>query len=111
MNDWNATASKLRRKIPPLREFLDGGHNTLAIGLYILQNAMEYAGNNLSKRPKDLERIQGALECKPPSCGVVSEGQRYRCAEFCPALFIPVELLCRAPRLILPVWNRSKTTF
>lgn len=80
---------KITPENPAIEGILDGGHNTLAIGLYILAKRHGICRHNLSKRPKDLERIQGALECKPPSCGVVSEGQRYRCAEFCPAAFYP----------------------
>ena len=39
---------------------LDGGHNTLAIGLFILKNAMEYAGKTLSPRVKKWDQFKAA---------------------------------------------------
>lgn len=39
---------------------LDGGHNTLAIGLYILRNAMEYCGRKLSPSVKKWASFKSA---------------------------------------------------
>lgn len=38
---------------PKIEGILDGGHNTLAIGLYILNCAMEYSGEKLSNSSKN----------------------------------------------------------
>ena len=43
---------KITPSNPSIEGILDGGHNTLAIGLYILQNAMEYTGGIFPKGPK-----------------------------------------------------------
>lgn len=43
---------KITPSNPSIEGILDGGHNTLAIGLYILQNAMEYTGGVFPKGPK-----------------------------------------------------------
>lgn len=37
---------------PKVEGILDGGHNTLAIGLYILEKAMDYSGKSLRKGSK-----------------------------------------------------------
>lgn len=37
---------------PQIEGILDGGHNTLAIGLYILKQAVEYHGESISKSSK-----------------------------------------------------------
>lgn len=37
---------------PKVEGILDGGHNTLAIGLYILEKALEYNGQNLKRGSK-----------------------------------------------------------
>lgn len=43
---------KITPSNPSIEGILDGGHNTLAIGLYILQNAMEFTGGVFPKGPK-----------------------------------------------------------
>lgn len=40
---------RIRIQDPSIEGILDGGHNTLAIGLYILQIALDYAGKTLPK--------------------------------------------------------------
>lgn len=42
----------IRPKDRAIEGILDGGHNTLAIGLFILRNAMGYSGQTLSTRVK-----------------------------------------------------------
>lgn len=41
---------------------LDGGHNTLAIGLYILEKAMEYSGLSISKGAKTWDQFKSLWE-------------------------------------------------
>lgn len=51
-----------RFKISPenleIEGILDGGHNTLAIGLYILKKAMSFAGETLPKGPKTWDQFK-----------------------------------------------------
>ena len=46
---------KIIPKDPQIEGILDGGHNTLAIGLYILKKAMYYKGKTLSNKSKTWE--------------------------------------------------------
>ena len=43
---------KITPSNPSIEGIFDGGHNKMAIGLYILQNAMEYPGGVFPKGPK-----------------------------------------------------------
>ena len=83
---------------PETEGILDGGHNTLAIGLYILKNAFEYAGE---KMPKGVSSWSEFKECWKENRSIVED---YRIAlrnedeEVDGDLnaFVPVELLLPA---------------
>ncbi|MDE7324833.1 MAG: hypothetical protein K2N63_00905 [Lachnospiraceae bacterium] len=47
---------------PAIEGILDGGHNTLAIGLYMLKNAMEYYGGTISRGAKTWEEFKELWE-------------------------------------------------
>lgn len=49
---------KLEPNNPKIEGILDGGHNTLAIGLYILGQAMEYHGETLSSSTKNWDTFK-----------------------------------------------------
>lgn len=50
----------IKPKDRSIEGILDGGHNTLAIGLFVLRNAMEYSGKTLSPRVKKWEQFKAA---------------------------------------------------
>lgn len=47
---------------PQIEGILDGGHNTLAIGLYILEQALDYHGESLSSARKNWEAFKRLWE-------------------------------------------------
>lgn len=53
---------KLEPNDPKIEGILDGGHNTLAIGLFILEQALEYHGEALNSASKNWETFKNLWE-------------------------------------------------
>lgn len=53
---------RLEPNDPKIEGILDGGHNTLAIGLYILEQALNYHGKTLSSSTKNWETFKKLWE-------------------------------------------------
>lgn len=52
------TRIKITTTNPSIEGILDGGHNTLAIGLYILKKALEFHNESLPKKAKNWEQFK-----------------------------------------------------
>lgn len=77
---------------PAIEGILDGGHNTLAIGLYILQKALEYQGTSLPKGPKTWDEFKALWEEKRDAVDRYLEaikGEQNNALSF----YVPIELL------------------
>ena len=72
---------------------LDGGHNTLAIGLYILSEAMSYAGKELPRGEKTWDQFKVLWEENRTDIDRYMEAQRNGEETGSMGFYVPVELL------------------
>lgn len=84
---------KITPENPAIEGILDGGHNTLAIGLYILQNAMEYAGTTFPKGPKTWNEFKALWSANRLLVESYLKGSDTDAQSSALRFFIPVELL------------------
>ncbi len=86
-----------RIKISPqntkIEGILDGGHNTLAIGLYILKRALEYTGNTLSKTSKTWEEFKNLWDSNKDNINEYLDYLRNNPSNIDLNFFVPLELL------------------
>lgn len=86
---------RIRIQDPSIEGILDGGHNTLAIGLYILQIALDYAGETLPRGSRNWSQFKDAWAEYRRYVEEYLEASRQGSEEFDNKLdfFIPIELL------------------
>lgn len=78
---------------PKIEGILDGGHNTLAIGLYILEQALDYHGETLSGASKTWDTFKSLWETNRNMIAIylrdIQNGETENKLDF----LVPVELL------------------
>ena len=99
-----------RYKITPenrsIEGILDGGHNTLAIGLYILQRAMEARGLAFPRGQKTWDEFKTLWRQNTDSVHAYLEELKKETNDRTLDFYIPAELLVPGTRRILPAWRR-----
>lgn len=78
---------------PAIEGILDGGHNTLAIGLYILRQAMEYTGADFPRGAKTWDEFKTLWRQNHGAVEKYLEHLRTAPEDHSLNFFVPVELL------------------
>lgn len=88
---------KNRIKIIPqnrvVEGILDGGHNTLAIGLYILTNAVRYQGDSLPRGAKNWDTFKSLWQKNRYKIAAYMEALRSDPEDISLDFYVPIELL------------------
>ena len=84
---------KISPKNPTIEGILDGGHNTLAIGLYILEQAFNYHGETLTKGAKTWNDFKNLWETNRDNIETYYSQVQYDDSLDALTFLVPVELL------------------
>ena len=84
---------KITPENPNIEGILDGGHNTLAIGLHILKRALEYKGESLPKGSKTWDEFKQLWQENRETVDEFLAAQREDSAIGDLDFYVPVELL------------------
>lgn len=78
---------------PEIEGILDGGHNTLAIGLYILTRAMAHSGESLPKGAKTWDEFKQLWEANRDLVGEYLDALKNDPGTDALSFYVPIELL------------------
>lgn len=84
---------KIMPENPEVEGILDGGHNTLAIGLYILEKALSAQGQSLPRGAKTWDQFKSLWEEKSEAVYTYLDYLRNNSEDTSLDFYIPIELL------------------